>query len=181
MMDGRGRQAWLRRIVAVGVLVSSAAVALLMVIGAADVVGTAFGYPVPGAVELMEVLMVLVIFLALPEVELNQRHITVDLVVRRLPRRARRLSAILACALGLAFFTAMAWEGWELFWDSWKVREYASGLLAFPIYPVKALFAVSVTVVSAIALVNLALAIFERDPGRAPAQPGGPPSRGRRR
>jgi len=146
---------WFGRAAAAGVLVSCASVTLLMAIGAADIAGTYLGSPIPGAIEVMESLMVLVIFLALPEVEMSRKHIAVDLIVRRLPGGLRKATSILGDVLSLAFFGAMAWKGWQLFHDSWSVREYAAGLLPFPIYPFKALFAVSVTMVSAIALMNL--------------------------
>ena len=49
----------------------------------------------------------------------------------------------------------MAWQAWKLFGGSWSIREYATGLVAFPVYPTKALFALGVTVASIAALTNL--------------------------
>lgn len=145
----------LHRFVGIGAAIASLAVLAMMLIGAADVIATLFGFPIPGALELMEMLMVLVVFLALPQVEARRQHIAIDLVLERLPSVVRQVLALVANALGLLFFAAMAWQAWKLFWSSWSVREYASGLVAFPIYPTKALFALGVTAIGVVALVNL--------------------------
>ena len=52
-------------------------------------------------------------------------------------------------------FSAMAWQGWILSWKSWEMREYAPGSISFPIYPSKALFALGVTLVCIVVVVNL--------------------------
>jgi TRAP-type C4-dicarboxylate transport system permease small subunit len=135
--------------------VAGIAVLAMMLIGGTDVVTTIFGLPIPGAVELIQVLMVLVIFLALPEVELRRQHIAIDLVSERMPLSVRRAFALLGNVLSLCFYGGMAWQAWKLFWSSWSIREYATGLVAFPLYPAKGLFALGLTVVGIAALANL--------------------------
>jgi TRAP-type C4-dicarboxylate transport system permease small subunit len=135
--------------------VASIAVLAMMLIGGTDVVTTIFGLPIPGAVELIQVLMVLVIFMALPEVELRRQHIAIDLVSERMPLSVRRAFALLGNVLSLCFYVGMSWQAWNLFWGCWSIREYASGLVAFPLYPTKGLFALGLTVVGIAALANL--------------------------
>jgi TRAP-type C4-dicarboxylate transport system permease small subunit len=135
--------------------IAAIAVLAMMLIGGTDVVTTLFGLPIPGAVELIQVLMVLVIFLALPEVELRRQHIAIDLVSERMPLSVRRAFALLGNVLSLCFYGAMAWQAWKLFWGSWTIREYATGLVAFPLYPAKGLFALGLTVVAVAALANV--------------------------
>ena len=50
---------------------------------------------------------------------------------------ARRALEIFALALTLGVFILLAWRGWVLGLNSLAVREYASGILRFPIYPAK--------------------------------------------
>jgi TRAP-type C4-dicarboxylate transport system permease small subunit len=145
----------LKRLAALGLAIASIAVLAMMLIGASDVITTLFSLPIPGALELTQMLMVLVIFLALPEVEVRRQHIAIDLVSERMPPAIRRVFALFGNALTLCFYGAMAWQAWKLFWGSWSVREYATGLVAFPLYPTKALFALGLTVVGVAALVNL--------------------------
>ena len=151
------------RAVRYGVGIAGAAVAAMMVIGMADIALTATKFPVPGAIELMEMLMVLVVFLALPEIELKRGHIAIDLIAVRMPIGVRALFARIGYVLGLAFYALMAWQAWKLFWNSWTIREYAAGLVQFPVYPTKGLFAIGVTLVAMAAAINLVRSLLARD------------------
>lgn len=156
MSRSTGHSGALERIVAVGVRIASASVLAIMLIGTLDIVATMLGRPLPGAFELIQTLMVLIIFLALPAVEAKRQHISVDLIYQHMPAPVQRAASVGGQTLALVFFGAMAWQGWKLFWESWLIREYASGFVAFPIYPAKGMFALGVTVASVMALVNLA-------------------------
>lgn len=138
-----------------GIAIAGAAVLAIMFIGAADIAATLLNFPIPGAHELIQALMVVVIFLALPEVEARRQHITVDMLTQKLRPTLRRVLGVVNDLLSLLFFSAMAWQGWILFWNSWKIREYAPGLIPFPVYPSKVLFAVGVTLASIVIVVNL--------------------------
>ena len=100
-------------------------------------------------------LMVLVIFMALPEVEVRRQHIAIDLISARMPLAVRRAFALFGNVLSLCFYGAMAWQAWKLFWGSWSIREYATGLVAFPVYPTKGLFALGLTLASVAAVAHV--------------------------
>ena len=153
-MTGSEPPKLLTRTTEVGIAFAGLAVLAMMLLGAADVVGMLFGAPVAGAIELIESLMVLVVFLALPAAELNKQHISVDLAYRHFPLRLKRFASASSAVLSFLFYGAMAWQGWKLFWHSWKIREYAPGAVAFPIYPSKALFALGVTMVAVVIAVD---------------------------
>jgi TRAP-type C4-dicarboxylate transport system permease small subunit len=138
-----------------GMAVAGVAVLAMMFIGAADIVGVLFSYPIPGALEMTQALMVVVIFLALPQIEARREHVTVDMVVRRVRPAVRRVFLAISDVLALVYFSAMAWQGWILSWKSWEMREYAPGSISFPIYPSKALFALGVTLVCVVVAVNI--------------------------
>ena len=145
----------LRRLTRYCVVFASVAVLAMMVIAAADVVGTLFSVPISGAFEFVAMLMVLVVFLALPDAEYRDQHIAVDLVTARLRPRGKHILAIVNGLIALVFFGAMAWQGWKLFFDSWAIREYSGGAVRFPIYPAKALFAIGVSVSVLVIVVKL--------------------------
>jgi len=151
-MKRPGMRGWLAR---AGVIVASVAALLMMFIGAGDAVSTFFGHPIPGALELAELLMVLVVFLSLPDAEAFDKHIRIDLVTRRLPAKMAARLETLSTFFSLLFYGAMAWQAWRLFADSWAIREYTAGLIPFPVFPAKGLCAMGLTVVTAIALRNL--------------------------
>jgi TRAP-type C4-dicarboxylate transport system permease small subunit len=135
----------------------------MMMFGAGDAFATFFGVPIPGAVEFAELLMVLVVFLALPEVQATRKHIAIDIVSSRFPASFARPLTILAALLSLAFYGAMAWQAWRLFADSWKISEQTAGLVKLPVYPTKALFAAALTVVTAIALRQLVQSLLHKE------------------
>jgi TRAP-type C4-dicarboxylate transport system permease small subunit len=145
----------LSRAVDLGIALASIAVLAMMLVGVTDIVATLVKFPLPGALELMEMLMVLVVFLALPEVEFRRDHIVIDLIAVRMPPPVQVAFVWTGNVLALLFYGAMGWQAWKLFWSSWSIREYATGLVAFPVYPTKGLFALGVTVVSIAALINL--------------------------
>lgn len=145
-----------------GLLVAGFATFVMMAIGATDAFSTFLGHPIPGALEFAELLMVLVVFLALPDAESNGKHITIDLVSSRLPQALRRLLTTLGATLSLVFYAAMAWQAWRLFAGSWATREHTAGLVNFPVYPAKAMFAVALFVVAVIAMTNVLRALRGR-------------------
>lgn len=150
------------RVVGAGVVVASLATFVMMIVGAGDALLTFVGHPIPGGLELAELLMVVVVFLALPEAEARGRHITIDIVSSRLPKALSRPLALFSAALSLLFYGAMTWQAWRLFAGSWAIREATSGLVHFPVYPAKALFALALSAVTAICILNLVRTTFKR-------------------
>ena len=67
-------------------LIGGAGMLTSMFLGAGDVVGTQFfGWPVPGAKEITESTMVLIVFGALAYAQLRKSHIRVELVYTHMP------------------------------------------------------------------------------------------------
>lgn len=129
--------AWLLRASA---WIGWAALGLMLVVGTADVVGTAFfRKPVLGAFEMAEAALAVVMFLGLVHVQARQGHIVVDLLSARLRGTPKRLSDCLALLGTLVAFYLIARQTWPLMLDSIRIREVASGVFNFPIYPVKVL------------------------------------------
>lgn len=150
------------RVTRAGLLVAGLAVFVMMVAGAFDAFGTFFGRPISGALEFAELLMVLAVFLGLPDAEANGRHITIDLISSRLPKSFTRSLRTLGALLSAAFYGAMTWQACRLLADSWAVREHSTGLVNFPVYWVKALFVIALASVTVIAVANVFRALRGR-------------------
>ncbi|MHC5655546.1 TRAP transporter small permease [Stappia sp. ICDLI1TA098] len=83
----------------------------MMLVTFVDVIGRyLFNAPLPGAFELTEVLLALVIFVGLPIVTARRDHVTVDLVTARLPRLPRAVLARLALAATAVILAILAWR-----------------------------------------------------------------------
>lgn len=135
-----------------GALAGSAALLfIIMLLGGADVVGTAvFAAPVPAAMEIAASLFGVAIFLAWPEAQRRRAHIAVDLFVTRMPPRLKRLSELLGVLCGLTFYGFVAVGAIHLAIDSWQARERAVALIPFPIYPAKIAVAVGAAMTIAV-------------------------------
>lgn len=95
---------------------SVAALALfaMMMLTFVDVIGRKLlGNSIPGAVELTELGMLVMIFMALPLASLVGEHITFDLLDRILPARVQFLQQSLANLLTGAVFGGAAWLVWQ--------------------------------------------------------------------
>ncbi|HLS68803.1 MAG TPA: TRAP transporter small permease [Kiloniellales bacterium] len=118
-------------------LAAGLALFLMALLGAADVVGAAFGFPLVGAYEGIESLMVLAIFLAIAAAQQKQAHIQVDLLRIHLPRGGRLLLGIVASLCSILFFGLVAYFGWSAFLRSLASGEFRQGQIGFPLWPAR--------------------------------------------
>ncbi len=85
----------------------------MMVLTFCDVVGRkAFGSSIPGVVEVTELLMLLLIFVAMPLTSLHGEHILFDLLDKFLPESALDWQHRLANFLCVGLLAASAWLVW---------------------------------------------------------------------
>lgn len=126
--------------------IAAACIFGMTMLGGLDVLSTAFlGEPIHTVVEATEAMMVMIVFLGLGMVHQNRLHIAADLLPGLLPPLGRRILHYVALVLMLAFFAMLAWRGWLSAQRSWRIGEYAAGLVAFPIYPARIALAAGAT------------------------------------
>jgi TRAP-type mannitol/chloroaromatic compound transport system permease small subunit len=106
-----------------------------MLLGVADVVGTQFfDRPVPGALEITESTMVLIVFGALAYAQMRRAHIRVELLYGNVGPRAKSLMDAATHAIVLAFFVLLAWQGVGEARYSWEIGEATMGTIRLPLY-----------------------------------------------
>ena len=122
-----------------GTLSVAAVVALLVaLVGTIDVLTTrVLAQAIPGAFELSEAGLVLMVFLGMAVVTKEESHIKVDILTNRMPKRLQLICTVFGLVLTTGFLFLMTWQMWSLAMKSWRIQEMATGLLPFPIYPVK--------------------------------------------
>jgi len=126
----RGAQRSLLRWTAFGAIAALAAL-----LTTADVIGRYFLHmPLPGATELTEILMVVMIFLALPTVSRRREHITVDIFDAFLTGRSRQRQDVFANALGAVALALASWRLWAIAGHATRTGEYTASL-QIPIAP----------------------------------------------
>jgi TRAP-type C4-dicarboxylate transport system permease small subunit len=113
----------LKRLTSVVSIVAAASLFAMMLLTFADVIGRKLlGNSIVGAVELTELCMLVMIFMALPLASLAGEHIVFDLLDRYLPARVLHLQMALAHAVSAVIFGGAAWLVWVR-----SVRTYSMG------------------------------------------------------
>jgi len=126
-------------------------------LGAGDVVGTQFfGWPIPGAKEITESTMVLIVFGCLTYAQIRRGHIRVELVYTHVGPRARAVMDSLADLAAIVFFGLLLWQAIGEGIMSWRIGEADVGLIRFPLFPARSILATG----TAIVIVQLWLDLF---------------------
>lgn len=93
--------------------------------------------PIAGVIKLSEAGLALILFLGLAIAARNRNHVRVDLLVSRLGTRPSRLCHAVANLFLVAFFALWTFQMGSMAAQSWAMRETATGLLPYPLYPIK--------------------------------------------
>ena len=132
-MDGFERFArflssWLNWVAGVGLV---AMLALVVIdIGAAKL----FKWPIPGGIEMVGFLGVVVIAFSIAQTQVLRGHIDVQFLVVRLPRTARKAISCIVYLCGMALFALLAWNSYAFGRALWVSGE-VSMTQEIPFYP----------------------------------------------
>ena len=94
--------------------------AMMMVTVADVVLRSLFSYPIFGTFDLVELFLVAMIFLALPETFRREEHVVVDLIDHLAPARAVALLRVLAALLAVLLLGLMLWHSVAPAHDTWR-------------------------------------------------------------
>ena len=95
-------------------LVGAAVAMAMLLLTAADVIGrNLLNHPIPGAYQLIELAMGCVIFLVLPLITYEKRHLCMGILERCLSALVKRCFGVLNSILLSAAFMLVAWRLWE--------------------------------------------------------------------
>lgn len=152
--------------------ISAVLVFALMILTVLDVIGrNLMNRPLPGATELTELILPLVVFLLLPAISLGRRHIEVDLIDRFSGPGFARFQTILGALLGTVFLGLMAWQFWVTGNRAASYNDVTT-LLRIPVAP--AFYALAVcAAISALASLMSGFASRPPDPHASHHQPAG--------
>ena len=117
---------------------SALALALVMIVGVADIVlGELFGYHLAFKVDMSGTMTAAAIFLTWPLVQRNNEHIAVDLFQAWRPRGFKKVERILVAVTGAIFFGLLFYGAESLARDSIAIMERSAATLGYPIWPAK--------------------------------------------
>lgn len=106
---------------------------LALIVG--DIIGAKlFKWPIPGGIEMVGFLGVVVIAFAIAHTQVVRGHIEVEFLMTRLPKKAQGIVAGLVQFLGMALFGLLAWRSYD-FAHTLQVKGEVSMTQEIPFYP----------------------------------------------
>lgn len=64
-------------------------------------------------------------------------HVNVDIIYGKCSARRKAVIDLATCFLFLVFIAVLIWQGWDMAWESWQMRERSHSLWNPYIWPVK--------------------------------------------
>jgi len=115
--------------------VAGVALVAMLALIVADIIGAKlFKWPIPGGIEMVGFLGVVVIAFAIAHTQVVRGHIEVEFLVTRLPKKAQGILAGLVQFLGMALFGLLAWRSYD-FAHTLQVKGEVSMTQEIPFYP----------------------------------------------
>ena len=117
-------------------LIGALVVFMTMFIMTADVSARFLKLPLPGAVELSEIALGVMVFLGWGYTQEQKAHVVIDVVYKRLPLTLRRFLDIADPIFGLVFMGIIGWISVDFILYSKVGGEYTENLM-IPVWPFK--------------------------------------------
>jgi len=93
-----------------------------------------FNSPLPWSLEVVEVMLVVVVFFSVAYCGARRAHVSIDVLISRFPPKARAIVDTFTYILGIVLFGVMAWGGAASAMGKWDTH-HITGILPIPIYP----------------------------------------------
>lgn len=85
--------------------------ALLLLLGAADVIGRyLLSMPITGAMEMSRLLLALMVLFGWGQTQILKQHVNLDMFHSRFPARIRAITTLATTIISLVFFGILAWQ-----------------------------------------------------------------------
>ena len=115
--------------------VAGVALVLMLIVIVADIIGAKlFKWPIPGGIDIVGLLGVVVIAFAIAQTQVIHGHIEVEFFVMRLPEKARNVIAGIVYSLGMLLFVLLGWQSYD-FGHTLQASGEVSMTLGMPVYP----------------------------------------------
>lgn len=127
---------------------------LIAVLTVSDVfTRSSFSLPIRGTTELVELMLVCVVFLGMVYATVKNGHVRVTVLVSRFSKRVQRVLASTMTLIGVVLFALLSWQLWLSAVEWTRVGRY-SITLNIPTAPFKFVAAVAAGLISLVLLVN---------------------------
>ena len=128
------------------------------------------GKPITGAVEVTQLMMPAIIFLALAYALAQGAHVRVSLLIGRLPPQSQLWAEIFACVVGVVFCVVLLYFAFLYCWEAVRAKELIMAAVKLPWWPSKVAMVVGLFVFSLQFFLILLLNLTKRiSRGKVPA------------
>lgn len=142
-------------IIKIMVCLATATLAAMMFLMAADVVGRYFfNSPISGGLEMIEYMMAIIVPLSVAYCAMQGAHVSVELLVDRLPRRVQFILKIITTGLSIFLVGLISWQNFLYIGDFYR-SNLTSAVLKLPAFPFVAATAVGMTVFAIVMFIQL--------------------------
>jgi TRAP-type C4-dicarboxylate transport system permease small subunit len=138
-----------------GIFLISAPLILMTIIEVLNVLGRKFFMPFPCALEAVESLLVISVYMGVSIVALEGGHVSVSLLTDRFPKAVQHGLDAFANLLGAATFGFLGYGAWLEALRAWSILEMRIGVYRFPLWPFKIIFALGMTMLVVQLVINV--------------------------
>ncbi|MBN1189677.1 MAG: TRAP transporter small permease [Dehalococcoidales bacterium] len=135
-------------------------VAMVLLITADVILRRLFNSPLPWSLELVEIMLVLVVFFSVAYCGSRQGHVSIDVLVSRFPQRLQSVIDIIVNVLGFLVFATMCWGSITSAIHTMHVNRI-TGLLPIPVFPFVLAVALGSCLLALVVLVQLLKTIIK--------------------
>lgn len=137
-MATRNEKGLLHRLLVIAMSTSMGCCIFMVAITVLDVFSRhALAKPIPGVIELNEVLLVCVVYLGLGLSQKDGAQIRAELFISHLAPSIRKIFDVFSAIVAFAFWAAVLVQSATKAWSSFVIGEYREGLLKFPVWPAR--------------------------------------------
>ena len=121
-----------------GALVAAVVIMFMVFLTAADITGRyVFNSPIMGAYEVVQVMLVAVVFLAIAHVQATKGHVKIEAFTSWMPERGRLALDIFGYMVALFIMAVITYNSGTSAWIAWVTKDYAMGAIEIPYWPGK--------------------------------------------
>jgi TRAP-type C4-dicarboxylate transport system permease small subunit len=145
--------------------IGSAGLVILALVNTLDVLTTRFlDRPIVGVIKLSETGLVVALFIGIAVAVRSHSHVRMDMLVTRLSTRRQLFCQAIAYLATTAFLALWTWQMGLMTAQSWSIRETATGLLPYPLYPIKMILFLGLLIATLESLRQLAGSLIRISP-----------------
>lgn len=139
------------------VLFATIAITLMMLLVSADTLGRHFlSLPITGVNEIVSShLIVAVIYFGLSNALKTGEHVSVNVIVNRLPFRMKKITSIIVNILSILLFVLIFYQGFLLAFDSYVTNDNFIGSITYPRYTAYGLVPIGSLLIIVRLMINL--------------------------